>query len=55
MIIEATIIAITALLVWWLSGKDNRNKELLRNLREFEQRDIMDKREKTWTTTKKKQ
>ncbi len=54
MIIEATIIAITALLVWWLVRKDDKN-DLIRNLREFENRDIMDKGEKTWTTTKKKQ
>ena len=37
MIIEATIIAITALLVWWLVRKDDKN-DLIRNLREFENR-----------------
>tara|TARA_Y100000385_G_scaffold270448_1_gene309502 strand:- start:495 stop:635 length:141 start_codon:yes stop_codon:yes gene_type:complete len=45
MIIEATIIIITALLVWWLVRKDDRN-DLIRNLREFEQKDIMDKKDK---------
>jgi len=46
MIIESAIVAITALIAWRLLSREDNNS-LIENLREFDKRDIMDKKQKS--------
>ena len=46
MIIESATIAITALVAWRLLSREDKNS-LIENLREFDKRDIMDKKQKS--------